>query len=258
MISRRRFFKLMVAAGAGIAIPRELGSLGVQRAFTQVAGRRLGPTLAPLTMRRVLAQIPGGTLPPGGVGKYVLPLVKPPAMPLSKGTNKNKDKYKIAVRQFQQQVLPPGPPGNHPMTTVWSYGSVDHPGTVAEGGTFNYPAFTIEAAWNKAAQVQWRNELVDRNGNFLPHILPVDPTLHWANPPGGLAGRDTRPAFTSTPGLYGGPMRTISHRAMPQRAPSSTTSTASTGTIGRRARQASSTPTTSGRPRCGTTTTRWA
>ena len=29
--------------------------------------------------------------------------------------------------------------------------------------------------------------------DFLPHLLPVDPTLHWANPPGGTAGRDTPP-----------------------------------------------------------------
>ena len=28
-----------------------------------------------------------------------------------------------------------------PATTVWSYGSVNHP------GTFNYPAFTIEAQY---------------------------------------------------------------------------------------------------------------
>ena len=28
-------------------------------------------------------------------------------------------------------------------TKVWSYGSVDHP------ETFNYPAFTIEAAWRR-------------------------------------------------------------------------------------------------------------
>jgi FtsP/CotA-like multicopper oxidase with cupredoxin domain len=107
-------------------------------------------------------------------------MVIPPAMPLSKGSNKNKDKYKIAVRQFQQQILP----SSMPSTTVWSYGSVDNP------STFNYPAFTIEAQWNKKVQVQWRNELVDAMGNYLSHLLPVDQTLHWANPPGGNAGRD--------------------------------------------------------------------
>jgi len=160
-----------------------------------------------------LQAIMGGTLEPVDVPKFVTELVKPPAMP--RKTNKNKDKYKIAVRQFQQQILPAedggGNPTGLPMTTVWSYGSVDYPGHVTEGGTFHYPAFTIEATYGKETQVQWRNELVDGMGNYLPHLLPVDPTLHWANPPGGLMGRDTRPTFTTTPGPYTGPVPMVTH-----------------------------------------------
>jgi FtsP/CotA-like multicopper oxidase with cupredoxin domain len=161
-----------------------------------------------------IMQIPGGTLSPHAVDKYVLPLIKPPAMPPSKGSNKNKDKYRIAVRQFSQRILSPP----HPETTVWSYGSIDYPGTVAQGGTFNYPAFTIEADWNKTVQVQWRNQLEDRNGNPLPHLLPVDPTLHWANP---IGMRDTRPspadtAYWTHPYLdadlrYTGPVPIVTH-----------------------------------------------
>ncbi|MCZ7662671.1 MAG: multicopper oxidase [Thermoleophilia bacterium] len=155
---------------------------------------------------QVIAQIPGGTLAPGDVSKFTLPLVKPPAMPFAK-SNKNKDMYDIAVRQFSQRILSP----EHPETTVWSYGSVKHPGTVLQGGTFNYPAFTIEADWKKTAQVIWRNQLVDASGNYLPHLLPVDPTLHWANPPGGLAGRDARPVFGTAPGPYTGPVPIVTH-----------------------------------------------
>ncbi|HEX6196080.1 MAG TPA: multicopper oxidase [Jiangellaceae bacterium] len=157
---------------------------------------RLRPTGEP-----VLFQIPGGSLAPGDVGKYATPLVKPPAMPLSKGSNKNKDKYRIGVRQFSQQILPT----DHPDTTVWSYGSVDFP------DTFNYPAFTVEAIWNKRTQVIWSNELMDTDGNYLPHLLPIDQTLHWANPPGGIAGRDTRPTFAETPGPYTGPVPIVTH-----------------------------------------------
>ena len=183
MLSRRSFLKLGGAAAGGVA-------------FSVLVDGKL---------RRVFAQIPGGTLAPGDIDKYVLPLVKPPAMPLSKGSNKNKDKYKIAMRQFQQRILSPP----HPETTVWSYGSVDYPGTVAQGGTFNYPAFTVEAAWSKVTQVQWRNELVDPlTGMYLPHLLPIDQTLHWANPPGGLAGRDKR---GSDPTLYVGPVPMVTH-----------------------------------------------
>lgn len=49
---------------------------------------------------------------------------------------------------------------------------------------------------NTPVRVKWINDLKDANGNFLPHLLPVDPTLHWANPPGGTTGRDMRPDFS--------------------------------------------------------------
>jgi hypothetical protein len=183
-VSRRALLKGL-AAGSLFAVAGATGLL------------RLGSLTVP-GVRRAWAQIPGGTLAPGAVTKYIRPLIKPPAMPLSAGSNKTKDKYKIAVRQFVQEILPP----SHPMTTVWSYGSADSP------STFNYPAFTIEAAWNKTTQVQWRNELLDANGNYLPHLLPVDQTLHWANPPGGIAGRDMR-GFDPAP--YLGPVPIVTH-----------------------------------------------
>jgi len=115
------------------------------------------------------------------------------------------DYYEIAVRQFEQYILPPS---MDLPTTVWSYGSVDHPGTVAEGGTFNYPALTIEATHGKPVRVKWINDLVDEQGNYLPHILPVDQTLHWANPPGGLVDRDKR---GTDPTAYVGPVPLVTH-----------------------------------------------
>lgn len=187
-VTRREFMKYGAVAGAGVLI---LPSAGARRAA--------GATLVPA---RVLAEL----LSPGDVDKFVLPLVKPPAMPLSKGL-RNNDLYKIGVRQFAQRILPPP----HPVTTVWGYGSVDHPGTVGEGGTFNSPAFTIEAAWNRRVTVEWRNELVGPDGHYLPHLLPVDPTLHWANPPGGRRDRDSRPGFAATPGPYTGPVPIVTH-----------------------------------------------
>jgi bilirubin oxidase len=109
--------------------------------------------------------------------------------------------YEIAVRQFRQQVLPAGLPA----TTVWSYGSVTHP------ETFNYPAFTVEAGVGVPVRAKWINDLVNERGDYLPHLLPVDPTLHWANPPGGQHGRDSRQSFGSTPGSYTGPVPLVTH-----------------------------------------------
>jgi spore coat protein A len=131
-------------------------------------------------------------------------------MPKTGGVQQERvvDYYEIAVRQFQQQILPLKDINGNTLnpTTVWSYGSVNHP------GTFNYPAFTIEAKFNRPVRVKWINDLKDPvTGKFLPHILPVDPTLHWANPPGGTTGRDMRPTFESTPGSYTGPVPIVTH-----------------------------------------------
>ncbi len=174
MITRQIFLGASGLAGAGLPMPWKR------------------------SVRPVFAAIPGGSLDPTSIPKYQTPLIIPPAMPKTGG---GADYYEIAVRQFQQQILPTG----MPKTTVWSYGSVNHP------ATFNYPAFTIEADFRIPVRVKWINDLKDRSGNFLPHLLPVDPTLHWANPPGGTGGRDSRPTFTSTPGPYTGPVPIVTH-----------------------------------------------
>jgi FtsP/CotA-like multicopper oxidase with cupredoxin domain len=174
-LSRRRFLQITGVAGASMLLPLRTPGTG----WAQL--------------------LPQGSLEPLHIPKYVAPLVIPPPMPAtSRGAV---DYYEIAVRQFQQQILPPGMPA----TTVWSYGSANHP------GTFNYPAFTIEATYRRPTRIKWINGLLDAAGNFLPHLLPVDPTLHWANPPGGVEGRDMRPTFTSTPGPYTGPVPIITH-----------------------------------------------
>lgn len=182
MISRRALLKAGVLVGGGVALG------------------------GPWAVRSLFAQVPGGTLDPSYISKFVAPLVIPPAMPrtakLRQRAAKNIDYYEIAVRQFQQQILPQPLPA----TTVWSYGSVNHP------GTFHYPAFTIEAKWEAPVRVKWINDLKDPfTGDFLPHLLPVDPTLHWANPPGGNNGRDMRGMFESTPGPYTGPVPLVTH-----------------------------------------------
>ncbi|HKI52382.1 MAG TPA: multicopper oxidase domain-containing protein [Geothermobacteraceae bacterium] len=161
-----------------------------------------------------LAAVPGGTLDPTTVPKYVTPLVIPPVMPATgiTGDTPQAD-LDIAVRQFKQQILPGGiwdnlggTSNNYPPTTVWSYGSASDPmpDSSALGGglgvapaansSFNYPAFTVENVSGVMNKVRWRNELVEdpvacfygsptgTSCNYLTHLLPVDQTLHWANP----------------------------------------------------------------------------
>jgi FtsP/CotA-like multicopper oxidase with cupredoxin domain len=157
-----------------------------------------------------LAQIPGGTLDPNSVTKFVTQMLIPPVMPradtITRPGGKPVDYYEISMRQFDQQILPAG----FPKTTVWGYG-----GTAAQSNRglliHNAPSLTIEALWNRPVRIKWSNELVDASGNYLSHLLPVDPTLHWANPPGGTNGRDMRPTFSETPGPYTGPVPIVTH-----------------------------------------------
>ncbi|SNQ59271.1 multicopper oxidase family protein [Candidatus Methanoperedens nitratireducens] len=177
-----------------------------RRTFVKLAGATAGALAFGGSFMKYIpsaaAEIPGGSLDPLTIPKYMTQLVIPPAMPTSENPRGfGGDYYEIAVKQFTQQILPTG----MPVTPVWGYGSVNHP------GTFNYPAFTIEAHFMRQVRVKWINGLVDDNGDFLPHLLPVDPTLHWANPPGGTEGRDMRPMFESTPGPYMGPVPMVTH-----------------------------------------------
>ncbi|GAB3418893.1 multicopper oxidase family protein [Flindersiella endophytica] len=160
--------------------------------------------IAPQAVRRVAfaAPLPGGSLDPRTIPKYVTALPLPRPMPASGTTGGGSiDVYRIAVRQFTQQILPTGSPA----TAVWGYGSID------ASGTFRAPARTIEATAGRPVRITWLNQLVDGSGRYRRHLLPVDPTLHWANPPGGATGRDSRPEFTSTPGAYTGPVPTVTH-----------------------------------------------
>jgi FtsP/CotA-like multicopper oxidase with cupredoxin domain len=96
------------------------------------------------------------------------------------GTIGNVDYYEIAVRQFQQKLLSTGTPLINNLTgktTVWGYGAADN------SSTFSYPARTIEAKVNRPVRVKWINDLKDSHDNYLKHLLPIDQTLHWANPP---------------------------------------------------------------------------
>jgi len=179
MPTRRQVLKAGAVAGAASVIPA--GIL-----------LRKGTALAD--------PVPGGTLNPTTIPKYVTPLFILPAMPPS-GSSSGTDFYSIAGTRFRQQILPSG----FGSTTVLGFGST------TDSSTFHTPGYTIEAKVNRTVQATWWNRFVDRNNNFVPHPLTVDPTLHWANPPGGVDGRDGTPTFSSTPPPYTGPIPMVVH-----------------------------------------------
>ena len=198
-LTRRGFLKVGLAGGAALFLP--IRGVSGQTRPARIA-RRLHPAVPEL----------GPILEPGAIDQFVSPLLIPPAMPraarIRDGRGRPIDYYDLAVRQFEQQILPP----DLPKTTVWGYGP-----RTAKGGPliFNAPSLTVEAKHNTPVRVRWTNELrrdpSDPSSDFLPHLLPVDPTLHWANPPGGSAGRDSRPDASAADRPYLGPVPIVTH-----------------------------------------------
>src|SRR5829696_2700922 len=126
-ISRRTFVAWIGGASAGFYL------------FGRVPGMS-----APVA----LARVPGGTLEPTDVAKFVSPMLVPPVMPraatLNQRGGKPVDYYEISMKQFAQQILPP----SLPATTVWGYGATeaeDDRGLLLH----NAPSLTIEAQWNR-------------------------------------------------------------------------------------------------------------
>jgi bilirubin oxidase len=159
--------------------------------------------------------VPEGNMDPTIIPKYVDQLPIPQAMSRTSKINqkgmKSIDYYEIGVRQIDQQILPlsdeQGNPANYPSTTLWTYGSVNHP------ATFQYPAPSIEAKFMSPVRVKWFNEPKDPvTGKFLPHLFPVDQTLHWANPPKDcIDGMGTSDCRGQSPLPYTGPVPIVPH-----------------------------------------------
>jgi FtsP/CotA-like multicopper oxidase with cupredoxin domain len=172
MATRRDFLKAGAVAGSGLYLSSKFGF--ISRAFTQA--------------------VPGGSLDPFSIPRFITPLWIPPTMP-AVNTSSSLAYYEIAARPIRQQVLPVGLPS----TTMWAYGAI------ADSNTFHAPARTIEARVGRVTRVKWINSLVDRNGGFRPHLFAVDQTLHWANPPGPRDGMGTNPT------RYTGPVPLVTH-----------------------------------------------
>jgi FtsP/CotA-like multicopper oxidase with cupredoxin domain len=172
MSSRRNFLKTGALVGSGMYLASKFGV--IQRAFTQA--------------------VPGGSIDPYAIPRFVTPLYVPTAMPPT-STAAAVDYYEVAARQIRQQILP----STFPDTVVWAYGSVNHT------GTFHTPAPTFEARRGRVTRVKWINDLVDRAGSYRHHLLPIDQTLHWANPPGPRDGMGMNPQ------PYKGPVPLVTH-----------------------------------------------
>jgi spore coat protein A len=97
--------------------------------------------------------------------KFVNPLPIPSVM---QPTTPNGTHYEVSMTQFTQDLGLKDGFGTPMLTKVWGYNG-------------SYPGATFEARRNIPITVKWKNELMDTNGP-LPHLLPVDTSIHWASP----------------------------------------------------------------------------
>jgi spore coat protein A len=95
--------------------------------------------------------------------KFVNPLPVPSVIDARNG-----GVFTINISQFDQSLGLADPVSGQPMLTkVWGYNG-------------SYPGPTILAKKDVPVEVFWRNNLVDANNIPLPHLLPIDPSVHWA------------------------------------------------------------------------------
>ncbi len=120
------------------------------------------------------SQVP---LDPATIPKFAHELTIPPVYAPTEVTDRRgrviRRDYTISMAPTTVQMLPPG----FPATTVFAYGArVKVPGSNATTFARTVPGPTFESTRGIPNLVRWRNEIT------TPGFLPVDPTIHWANP----------------------------------------------------------------------------
>ncbi len=100
-----------------------------------------------------------------------------------------RNRLKITAKQTRQRTGLVAPNGRRLRTKVWGYGTDDDEGVSWPGRTIEY------RIGDDPIRIKWQNQLENRNGRPLRHLLPVDENLHWAYALHGhtsVNGRDYR------------------------------------------------------------------
>lgn len=154
MLSRREFIQLGAMVGGGIVLPLGMAD--------KVFGFTLGGNPQPLPANPLL------------LTKFLDPLpVTELLTPYAASNVDGVDTYDVGVFQYASKVH-----SQMADTTVWGYRPADFdPATAPVQNTYLGNAFLI--ARGTKTRVTWRNNL-----GGVAHPMPVDPSLHWANPLG--------------------------------------------------------------------------
>jgi len=130
---------------------------------------------------------------------HQLPIPRIFAPTLVGGGQQMRNEYTVSVQKTTVQMLPPG----FPDTTVMAYGGqVKIPNSTSTEFVRSVPGSVFENARGLRTVMHWRNEIT------TPHFMPIDPTLHWANP---LALEPPVPPFTPFPPGYANAQFPVAH-----------------------------------------------
>lgn len=172
--------------------------------------------------------VPPGVLDPTTIPKWVNQLVVPPVYaPTNVYDNSShliRQDYQISMSYGRQMILPAGTPlvgSPDGKTLVWGYQG----DAVARGLTlgvpdgtslpdfFFSPSSTFEATRGVPVQVTWTNDI------DTPQFLPVDPTIHWANPNDMPMGMDLMPPYPLYPPGFDGTVTDLNPEGYNAQAP---------------------------------------
>jgi FtsP/CotA-like multicopper oxidase with cupredoxin domain len=184
-LNRREFLKLSAIATGGLLTAVVLEShlkplTSMPKAVDQLLERsekkrtEMGPV-------EVLAASTITALDPSSIPQFENQLTSPPPVyqpevVTSEGKVIQHD-YTVTMASFEQQILPPS---MNLLTPVWGYGgnASDAVTGASLGFVQSTPGPTFEAVRGIPVQVKWQNSIIST------YMLPVDPTIHWANPNG--------------------------------------------------------------------------
>ena len=148
-MKRRSFLKMSLTAGAGVSA----GIIGNKSLINKTEAAPLAPQLADPLLQSMFTQF------------------APNALSKRFKFRPDDGEYFIEMRQGLQMTGLVNRQGVPVATAIWGYADED--------GEPTWPGKTFEVKSNETVEVHWSNRLKDALGTPLPHLLPVDESLHW-------------------------------------------------------------------------------
>ena len=182
-LNRRKFLILSgIAVGGGLATVFMPNPIKPLIFISKATGQLLQPSPQGITPTGLVNSVDASALTildPLSIPKFENQLAAPPPVFQPKLVTSSgkviRHEYTVTMSSFQEQILPQS---MNLLTTVWGYGGGAN--DVVTGASLGFvqssPGPTFEAVRGIPIKVTWQNNISS------PYMLPVDPTIHWANP----------------------------------------------------------------------------